>query len=68
MRSHWTLKLGLVLGLTPLAWSVDKVTDKTAEEKAEDTFYANRLVISALEAEVKGDLAARERLLEKPRS
>jgi hypothetical protein len=71
MRSRWTLMFMPALCLAPLAWSaekvadkaIDKVVEKTAEEKAEDAFYANRMVISALEAEVKGDFAARERLL-----
>jgi hypothetical protein len=67
MRSRWKLMLGLALGTAPLAWSAEKVTEKavekSADEKAEDAYFANRMVISALEAEVKGDLAARERLL-----
>jgi hypothetical protein len=71
MRSRWSLMLGLGLCSAPLAWAAEKVTEKvtekvaekSADEKAEDAFYANRMVISALEAEVKGDFAARERLL-----
>jgi hypothetical protein len=51
------------LGLAPLCWSTEKAADKSAADKAEDAFYANRMVVSALEAEVKGDFAARERLL-----
>jgi hypothetical protein len=63
MRSRWTLMFVPALCLGSWCWSADKVAEKTADEKAEDAFYANRMVISALEAEVKGDFAARERLL-----
>lgn len=63
MRSSWTILFVPALCLTPFCWSAEKVVDKSAEDKSEDVFYANRMVISALEAEVRGDLAARERLL-----
>ena len=63
MRSRWMWMFVPALCLAPLCWAVEKVADKSADEKAEDAFYANRMVISALEAEVKGDFAARERLL-----
>ncbi len=49
--------------------TAEKTTaEQAAYQKAEDAFYGNRMVLSALEAEVKGDFASRERLLEKPRS
>lgn len=63
MRSRWTLMFVPALCLGSFAWSAEKVAEKSAEDKAEDAFYANRMVISALEAEVQGDFAARERLL-----
>src|SRR6476620_3114994 len=63
MRSRWLWTFVPALCLAPLCWSADKATDKSADEKAEDAFYANRMVMSALEAEVKGDFASRDRLL-----
>lgn len=68
MRSRWMWMFVPALGLAPWCWSVEKVADKSAEDKAGyeknlDAFYANRMVISALEAEIKGDFASRERLL-----
>lgn len=63
MRSRWSLMFVAALGLAPWCWSADKAAEKTPEDKAEDVFYGNRMIVSALEAEVKGDFAARERLL-----
>src|SRR4051812_4728327 len=63
MRSRWTVLFMAALCVGPWSWSSEKAAEKSADEKAEDAFYANRMVISALEAEVKGDFAARERLL-----
>ncbi len=67
MRSRWLWILLPALSMTSPAWSAEYVSENNAGksefEKAEDAFYANRMVISALEAEVKGDFAARERLL-----
>src|SRR5262245_28209848 len=63
MRSRWMLMLVPALGLAPWCLSADKASDKSADDKALDAFYANRMVVSALEAETKGDFAARERLL-----
>lgn len=63
MRFHWTLMFVAAFGLAPCCWSADKAADKAAEDKAEDVFYGNRMIVSALEAEVKGDFASRERLL-----
>ncbi len=77
MRSRWLMMLVPALGLGAACWAAEKSADNTATEKsvteksatekaadkAEDAFYANRMVVSALEAEVHGDFAARERLL-----
>jgi hypothetical protein len=59
MRARYLLLLVPSFCLT--TWGM--AADKSAEDKAEDIFYANRMIVSALEAETRGDLAARERLL-----
>jgi hypothetical protein len=60
MRVLWSVVASaLVGGVSSLSWAAENL----GLTKAEDAAFANRMVVAALEAEAKGDFAAREKLL-----